>query len=98
MNVSLRELRADNNELIKIRYGVLVQNVLGQKYHNYLIGRILNHGTNAYKYSTVDKLSYRITSYRYQEDILGFIKIYTRAQYCISMFVSFSICLPFHDI
>ena len=35
-NVSLREPRADNNEPIKIRYGVLILNVLGQKYYNYL--------------------------------------------------------------
>ena len=48
-NVSLREPRADNNEPIKIRYGVLISNVLGQKYYNYLIVRILNHCTNADK-------------------------------------------------
>ena len=53
--------------------------MLGQKYHNYLIGTIFNNRTNANKYFTDDKLSY-ITHiffivYRYQESDLGSTKI-----------------------
>ena len=54
--------------------------MLGQKYHNYLIGTIFKNRTNANKYFTDDKLSYTYYAhifdrYRYQESDLGSTKI-----------------------